>query len=122
MVSAWGFRRVTDDVPGDVRLLHVTVRETRADERQPWEYLLCGDGEERLAVCEDYASRVLAQPNATFPWLGAGRPLARRDDMALPPFHSGRPNGSPAIDRVPTRGRTQRVRTEGREHRSPSQG
>jgi hypothetical protein len=82
-VPAWGFRRVTADVPGDVRLLHVTVLETRADDRQPWEYLLCGVCEQRLCKWEDYASEMLAQPDGTFPWRAACRPLARRDEFEL---------------------------------------
>jgi hypothetical protein len=83
IIPAWSFRRLVANVPGDVRVLHVTAEATIATDRQPWEYLLCGECEQRLSVWEDYASRVLAQPDGAFPWLAACRPLVSRDDLEV---------------------------------------
>ena len=83
IMPAWSFRRVVPGVPGDARVLHVTAEATIAMHRQPREYLLCGGCEGRVSVWEDYASRVLARADGTFPWLTACRPLARRDDLEI---------------------------------------
>jgi hypothetical protein len=83
IVPAWSFQRIVANIPADVRVLHVTAAATISMHRQPREHLLCDDCEERVGICDNYASQVLAQPDGTFPWLAVCRPFARREDLEV---------------------------------------
>ena len=83
ILPAWAYRRIVADLPAPARPLQINARATIETDRQLWEYLLCDACEERVCVWENYASKVLAQEDETFPWLAGSNEVVAREDLGF---------------------------------------